>query len=94
MDVPVIPQWFLSVLAILAGILCTWSAFRLRSLPPRIWAGFILIGPPLIGYGVIYYYSVTFVHQAEMRQFAVRLLLVYLFSVIVIWQVILNRRGK
>lgn len=94
---PLIPATHLSLLAVIAGILCVFSLRKLSklvrsSLLQMYKLGLVLLAPALISFGVLYFY---FQHDpAATIQVYVRWLLVYLFSVINIWQVILLKWGK
>lgn len=93
---PLIPTWLISILAFLAGGSCIWSAYRFRWMPSYFWTGLIILGPALIGFGVIYFYFTTYIVDLDIRQQSVRLMLAYLFGSVFIWQAVLNWnwRGK
>ena len=94
---PLIPALYLSILAIIAGILCVFS---LKKLPKLVRSsmlqmyklGLALLSPALISFGVLYFYFQR--SDALTIQIYVRWLLAYLFMVINIWQVILLKWGK
>lgn len=94
---PLIPATYLSILAVVAGILCIFS---LRKLPKLVRSsmlqmyklGLVLLAPALLSFGVLYFYFQS--SPATVTQVYVRWLLVYLFAVINIWQVILLKWGK
>lgn len=90
---PLIPTWLISALAALGGLLCILAIFKNQHIPFSFRIGPILIAPALIGFGALYFYFTNYVVEIEIRQGAVRLALLYLFLVILLWQIILHTRG-
>lgn len=90
---PLTPAWLISALAALGGVLCALAFFKMRYMPFSFRIGLILIAPALIGFGVLYFYFTSYVVDVSIRQASVRLALLYLFFVILLWQIILHKRG-
>lgn len=96
---PYIPPEPVSLFAILGAVLCV---FTLRKLPIMLRSsviamfrvGMVILIPALVTFSVLYIYIATSDVEVVTRQFFVRLLLIYLFSAIDIWQVILLKWGK
>lgn len=89
----IVPAWFISSMSLIGGMLMLAALYRFQHLPVSFKVGLILIAPALIGFSITYYIFNVGAVDIEDRQIAVRLLLSYLFLVIVIWQVILHKRG-
>lgn len=96
---PYIPPEPVSLLAFLGAILCV---FTLKKIPVMVRSsaiamfriGMVILIPALITFSALYLYIATSDVEVVIRQFFVRLLLVYLFGAIDIWQITLLKWGK
>lgn len=96
---PYIPPEPVSLLAILGAVLCV---FTHRKLPVMVRSsaiamfrvGMVILIPALLTFSALYIYIAASDVDVAVRQFLVRLLLIYLFGAIDIWQIILLKWGK
>jgi len=96
---PYIPPEPVSLLAFLGAVLCV---FTLRKLPVMVRSsaiailriGMVILMPALLTFSALYMYIAMSDVEMAVRQFFVRLLLIYLFAAIDIWQGVLLKWGK
>lgn len=96
---PQIPPELVFLLAITGAVLCVFTIRKLRTMVrssaiAMFQAGMVILASALMTFSVLYFYIATLDMGVEVRQFSVRLLLVYLFGAIDLWQIILLRWGK
>lgn len=97
--VPQIPSELVSALAACGAVLCI---FTLRKIPNMLRSsaiamfkmGMSILTSALLTFSILYIYISLSDVETAVRQFFVRLLLIYLFGAIDIWQIILLRWGK
>lgn len=97
--VPQIPSELVSTLATCGAVLCI---FTLRKIPKMLRSsaiamfnmGMSILASALLTFSILYIHISLSDVETAVRQFFVRLLLIYLFGAIDIWQIILLRWGK
>ena len=96
---PLIPPHILSAIAIIGGILCVLVIHKLpnmtrSSMLQMYRTGLVLLAGAMLTFGGLYFYIWTFEPVEQVRQILVRWILLYLFTSIIVWQVILLKWGK
>lgn len=100
---PLIPEWVIATVWILAGVLCLYNIvlivkynhLTLSFLSRGLLAGLLILAPAAVLFGAMYYYYAVVVVDISVRVIWIRYNILYLAFSISVWQfVIIWLRGN